>query len=161
MATSFETESCGRCGGGGHYSRNAAGSTLCYDCHGSGLRLTKRGKAAKALFNTLLEKRLDQVQPGDNLLTASGSMGTGPDRWHFVVSIAPSTVVFDGVANRLEITFKRKGVTSSVAGYAPDTIVRSVRDESERATSLEKALTYQATLTKTGKPAKSQPQAKA
>ena len=156
MTTSFETESCGRCGGGGHYSRNAAGSTLCYDCHGSGLRLTKRGKAAKAFFNTLLEKRLDQIQPGDNILTASGSMGTGPDRWHFVVSIAPSAVAFNGVADRLEITFKRKGVTSSIGGYTSNTILRSVRNEAERAAALEKALAYQSTLTKAGKPAATQ-----
>lgn len=154
MATSFETESCGRCGGGGHYSRNASGSTLCYDCRGTGLRLTKRGKAAKAFFTGLIEKPLSQVRAGDNILTASGSMGTGPDRWHFVVSVGPCDTVFNGKADRLEIALKRNGVTSSIGGWTADTVVRSVRDEADRLAAVESALAYQATLTKAGKPAK-------
>lgn len=152
MATSFETDTCGRCAGSGHYSYNAVNGTRCFGCGGTGQRLTKRGAAAKSFFESLISKPLQQIQPGDNILTATGSMGLGPDRWHFVVSIEPSTVVFNGVADRLKITFKRKGVASSIDGYTLDTIFQSVRNEEERAAALEKALAYQVSLTKAGKP---------
>ena len=34
-------QTCGRCGGGGHYSRNSFGDTRCYDCTGRGTVLAK------------------------------------------------------------------------------------------------------------------------
>ena len=45
-------QTCGRCGGGGHYSRNSFGDTRCYDCTGRGTvlaRVTKKivAEAAK------------------------------------------------------------------------------------------------------------------
>lgn len=40
-------QTCGRCGGSGHYSRNSMGDTRCYDCRG------RRERAAKLTRKTL------------------------------------------------------------------------------------------------------------
>lgn len=151
MKTAFETETCGRCGGSGNYSFNLMNGTRCFGCRGSGLKLTKRGVAARAFFTRLLEKPLSIVEPGHRVLT---SVGLGPQRWHTVVSIGPSAIEFNGKADRLELKIRRGGETHSIAGYGRDTIVQSVRDEAERLAAVERALAYQATLTKAGKPAK-------
>jgi len=161
VATIFETETCGRCGGGGHYSYNPMNGTRCFGCGGTGLRLTKRGKAAKAFLSSLLQKPISEIRPGDNIIMSTGSMGLGPDRWHYVVSIKPSKTVFNGVADRLEITYKRNGVTSSIGGYTADTVLESVRDNDALEAARAKALAYQATLTKAGKPAKTKLKASA
>lgn len=156
MATIFETETCGRCGGSGQYSYNPMNGTRCFGCGGTGLSLTKRGKAAKAFLTSLLQKPLSEIRPGDNIMTATGSMGLGPNRWHYVVSIEPSKTIFNGVADRLEITFRRNGATSSIGGYTADTVLESVRDNDALEAARAQALAYQATLTKTGEPAKTQ-----
>lgn len=152
MASLFETKSCTRCGGSGRYSFNLMNGDRCFGCGGSGQQLTKRGQAAQAFYRSLLEKPLSEVKAGDNILTATGGIGTGPDRWHFVVSVGPCATAFNGVADRLEVTFKRRGVVSSIGGWTPSTVVRSVRNEDERLAFVERALAYQSTLTKAGKP---------
>lgn len=68
----FESKTCGRCGGTGHYSYNQVSGTTCFGCNGKGFKLTPRGSAA---LNWLLDQRrvraLD-VKPGD-LVYHSGS----------------------------------------------------------------------------------------
>lgn len=51
----YDRKPCGRCGGSGHYSYNQINGTTCFGCGGSGRALTKRGLAAKALADSLLE----------------------------------------------------------------------------------------------------------
>ena len=48
--STFEAETCGRCGGSGNYSFNQIDGTRCYGCGGSGIKLTKRGAAARAFY---------------------------------------------------------------------------------------------------------------
>jgi hypothetical protein len=50
----YEKEPCGRCGGSGRYSFNMIDRDRCYGCSGTGLRLTKRGRAAKAFADSML-----------------------------------------------------------------------------------------------------------
>ena len=72
MTTIFETETCSRCGGTGHYSHNGEHSR-CYKCENkNGARAyTKRGQAAKEFYLSKLEIRADQVNQGD-LITVMG-----------------------------------------------------------------------------------------
>lgn len=69
LNTSFEKETCGRCGGSGSYSYNQVDGSRCYGCAGKGERLTKRGSAAAAFLRSLMTKRLDEVQVGDVMKT--------------------------------------------------------------------------------------------
>lgn len=50
----FESKTCERCGGSGHFSFNLKDGTVCYGCGGSGLKLTKRGLVAKRFFQDSL-----------------------------------------------------------------------------------------------------------
>lgn len=59
MTIEYEKEPCGRCGGSGQYSWNSMHGSTCYGCSGSGMRLTKRGKAARAFADTLLDIRIE------------------------------------------------------------------------------------------------------
>lgn len=51
-------QACGRCGGSGHYSRNAMGDTRCYDCKG------RKSFAAK-LTRSVLEQARVKVEAGE------------------------------------------------------------------------------------------------
>ena len=52
--TSYETECCTRCSGGGHYSYNQITGTICFKCGGSGLQYTKRGKATQQFAESIM-----------------------------------------------------------------------------------------------------------
>jgi hypothetical protein len=56
----YEKETCGRCGGSGRYSFNQIDGDRCYGCGGSGQRLSKRGKAAKAFADERLNITVEQ-----------------------------------------------------------------------------------------------------
>lgn len=71
MTITYENETCGRCGGTGQYSYNQISGTRCFGCNGKKTCLTKRGKAAKAFADTLLDLRIEQVQVGQRV-THSG-----------------------------------------------------------------------------------------
>ena len=49
---------CGRCGGGGHYSRNAYGDTRCYDCTG-------RGEVLQKVTARLVAEAAKRVEAGE------------------------------------------------------------------------------------------------
>jgi hypothetical protein len=49
---------CGRCGGGGHYSRNANGDTRCYDCTG-------RGEVLQKVTSRLVAEAAKRVEAGE------------------------------------------------------------------------------------------------
>lgn len=49
---------CGRCGGGGHYSRNANGDTRCYDCTG-------RGEVLQKVTARLVAEAAKRVEAGE------------------------------------------------------------------------------------------------
>lgn len=150
MATQFETQACTRCGGSGRYSFNLMHGDRCYGCGGTGTTYTKRGKAAKAMFHSLLERDADEITVGDNVLVSSGAMGLGPDRWHFVSEIR------DDAHNpgRKILTLKRNGKVACSYGTCPGLKLRCVRTEEERAAKMAQALAYQETLLASGKPSK-------
>lgn len=61
----FEAVTCGRCGGCGQYSFNLMHGTVCFGCNGQGIKLTKRGLAAKAYYDSLRMVKVCDVKVGD------------------------------------------------------------------------------------------------
>lgn len=142
--TLFESEYCGRCGGSGKYSFNLMHGDRCYGCGGSGVKLTKRGKAASAYLQESLKRLASEVQVGDNVMEMVG-MG-GPDRWHLVEAIR-------NVNGELYMDLRR-GSHKITRVTGPDFLVRCVRNAEELKAAKERAKAYQSTLNKLGKPLK-------
>ena len=59
MKVEYEKQTCGRCGGSGQYSYNQIDGSRCYGCGGSGQKLTKRGAAAKAYADSILDVKIE------------------------------------------------------------------------------------------------------
>jgi hypothetical protein len=72
----YETTTCSRCGGCGHYSWNAVDGSKCYGCHGTGKSYTKQ--AAKAITavdakrTELLQTTFGEIKEGDFILARVG-----------------------------------------------------------------------------------------
>ena len=144
--TLFENEPCGRCGGSGHYSFNMVNGTTCFGCSGKGVKLTKRGKAAQDYLDAMCAIPVEDVVPGMRIKGASATYtvaSVGEDRksgsvvWH-------SGVKRD-IIHREFVSVSGKPYWEQL-GYP----VRRVPTDEMR----QKALAYQDTLTKAGKPRK-------
>jgi hypothetical protein len=148
----FETTTCGRCGGSGHYSYCQRYGTKCFGCGGSGLKHTKRGAMAWALFNESLKVRAGDLVPGDYILS-SGCEIIGPAKWYKVIA--------HGYGLRGSRWFKKEtnewmpfyDIDCEGFGsghFGPDAMVRKRWSNEEKAALRNAALDYQDTLTKTG-----------
>lgn len=133
--TIFQSERCLRCSGSGHYSRNAQGSTRCYDCHGDKVRLTKIGLKARARMLELQNRPASTVKAGDNL-HYTPFLGRG--KWYWVRSVEQKD---EGDLARIEI-----GIKGMTILLTPESIVRTVRDEADRQQTIDAALAYQAEM---------------
>lgn len=157
----FESQVCGRCGGSGSYSYCSMYGSRCFGCGGRGEKLTKRGAAAQAYFTALASKPASEFKPGD--LIRMSNVTTGGDTYtafETVVSVAPAGDKFQAFSNgvrvgldALEIVTTRKGCESSTF-TSPGTTYRRGLTAEEKKELIEKAMAYQATLTKLGKPRK-------
>ena len=69
---SFETETCSRCGGSGHYSYCQMHGTTCFGCKGKGIQQSKRGAKARVAWDAkrveLCSVPVETVQVGDRVL---------------------------------------------------------------------------------------------
>jgi hypothetical protein len=67
----YATETCGRCGGSGHYSYNQITGTTCFGCKGRKTRLTKAGAKAQAAVLAFITAhfsvKVRDLQPGDRI----------------------------------------------------------------------------------------------
>lgn len=150
MATTFESESCSRCGGSGKYSFNHMDGDRCYGCGGTGLKLTARGSAARKLFEDSMEKVVKDLQVGDKVFT---HIGLSSNRvWQTIAAIEEDTLNVG--QNRVTLRLTRKGKPSKSYGLFWDSKIFAMRTTEERDAKLAEALAYQETLTKAGKPAK-------
>lgn len=150
----FESQDCTRCGGCGRYSWNQMHGDMCYGCRGKGYQLTKRGQAAQDFYVGLLSKRVRDIQVGD--LVRDSFSG----RFYRVTEIGRDTgnmefgsrsVGFDYDANEIW------GIRTTGISYAhvdPDSMMRVGHTREEKDAARAKALEFQATLTKQGKPRK-------
>lgn len=69
---SFETKTCSRCGGSGHYSYCQRWGTICFKCGGQKKVYTKRGQAAKLLMERLLSTPMKNLQVGQTIYCGDG-----------------------------------------------------------------------------------------
>lgn len=142
----FETQTCGRCHGSGHFSYCPGRGTVCFDCNGRKIVLTKRGAAARARLEALRSKPVSELLPGEEIFARH----TG--KWHAVKRVQESGCarVVDGVQFPMIDVVCVDGQGLTVENL--DSVVR-VRTRGEAAAeTLRQALAYQATLTKAGKP---------
>jgi hypothetical protein len=138
----FESKTCSRCGGSGQYSYCQMHGTRCFKCGGNGVTLTKRGATAQRFYTDSLMVRADEVQIGDEILI-DNFFGNGGFSRVFRIALDeanPGMIILD--TEKLNY------------GTSPDSPVR-IRHKKGEILALQKlALEFQATLTKTGQPAK-------
>jgi hypothetical protein len=147
--TVFETTTCTRCGGGGRYSFNIMHGDRCYGCGGTGVKLTKRGAAARAFFLASQEMPVADLKVG--MWLWDDTWGKKP-KFMPVLSVKPSGSC--AIVNGQPVHYIDVETERSTLGVFPDSTVRAVRDEAHRKALLEAALAFQATLTQAGKPSK-------
>lgn len=127
----FENVTCGRCGGGGHYSYNQITGTTCFGCLGAGVKLTVRGRKAQLFLESLRRVTADKLKQGDKYMDDDG-------RWHTIQSIEPESLGYCIVS---------EGYAYSVGA---STLLRKARSAVEVAEARALALEFQSRLTKTG-----------
>ena len=147
MATKFEVETCGRCGGSGRYSFNLMHGDRCYGCGGSGQRYSKRGFAARAYFFEGFAKPVEEVVVGMYLHTSIG-VNDRP-KWREIIEVRESATKW-GVGNEWKsgIDLVVKGCN---CGFPLGSKVTAATKD-EITARLAEALAYEATLGKHGKP---------
>lgn len=155
----FETEPCTRCMGGGWYSYCELWGKTCFKCgvtphaQGIGRQLTRRGAAAYEYYVSLLPTRAAaDLKPGDVLWDVMGYR-----KLPVISAPVPTTSAVIRGGERITagyIDIQCRGVCLCLVQEA--TIYRIVPSAAARAECLAKALEYQATLTKAGKPQKRQ-----
>jgi hypothetical protein len=151
MATKFETESCSRCGGSGHYSYNSISGTRCFKCGGAKIVLTKRGSVARDYFYALFELPASEVIAGMFVHTHGSSLNSSK-KWRKVeaVGVSSCVAIVNGVKQaQIELTFNDHAYC-----LFPSSKVAAARDNDHIEANLAAALEYQDTLTKQGKPKK-------
>lgn len=158
----FEVQTCSRCGGTGHYSYCQRFGTICFKCRGGMVVFTKRGAEAYRFFNELLSIKAKDIQPGMEVraltLTATGELG-GDRCWSKVTALEDNNITRRtgvyrnrGTAEEF-IDYNGTNIVSehmTFCGVDPEAIYRVRGTLDERKAALEKAMAYQATLTKTG-----------
>lgn len=144
-STPFELDVCGRCSGTGRHSYNAVDLDKCYGCGGSGWKLTKRGAAAYAYFRNLKVVPIADVKAGDYVEYADMSK-----RFPLLVDSVTPDELNPGL---FMVWGSRKGIRHGMGVWAGGTVTR-VPTSTEQAALFEKAVAYQSTLTKAGKPRK-------
>jgi hypothetical protein len=137
----FEHRFCSRCGGSGNYSYNQMYGTKCFKCHGSGYTLTKRGVEAQRFYRDLLAVRADEVQIGDEILHDGMFTKSG---FFPVTRIAIDELNGGLILETSEMNY----------GTSFEAQIRIRHKKGFIREMQAKALSYQATLTKTGKVSK-------
>lgn len=154
--TEIETETCGRCGGTGKYSWNQMDGDRCYGCGGTGIRYTKRGAAAARFLTEIRSLPASELKAGQEVWV-HGIMGH-KSGWAKIEAIRPYQDLGGSVDGKprtprtdlLEI----ETATCTWCGEEPSKLHR-VRQTAEQAEITRiRALAFQDTLTKMGKPRK-------
>jgi hypothetical protein len=154
-ARSFETVTCGRCGGTGNYSYCQMHGTRCFKCWGTGLVYTKRGAAARKFYEDLCHKPVEEVKVGDTI-RVSLLQGACFVKVLAITAGDPNDGFryFDKVANdwkpmHLATDFEVKTERLNMV-LKPGSPVRMAQSAAEKAAKKVLALEYEDTLTKAG-----------
>lgn len=156
VETKFETITCSRCHGGGKYSYCQEYGDRCFKCGGSGKVLSTRGAVAQKFYTDLCSIKLSEVKVGDRIRVQG--MTSNMRLYYYVgtvIEIKRSESQVTSINGGITKTWYPLSVTTEHPKYgksgmlAPDdTLVRIYRDDDiER---FNKAIEYQASLTKTG-----------
>lgn len=160
--TTFECETCSRCGGSGEYSYCTMYGTTCFKCRGAKRVYTKRGAAAKAYLRTLRSRKASELKVGDKIKWN----GLGKPVFVTIESIeAHDFAKHGGSITRDETTgeYKYSGPKDAIqiktnkvtfSCVALDSEYEVLLSEEEQQATFAKALEYQNTLTKSGTPRK-------
>jgi hypothetical protein len=160
--TVFETEPCGRCGGSGKYSYCQMYGTRCFGCGGTGKRLTKRGAAASAYLRALRTVKARDVQLGD-YIKVDATPGISAGGWCRIETMytrleSGKSLQPDGswkVHNHLALEgTDKRGQSYGLHTFPDADVVLVPKTKAEANAQVDKALEYQATLTKAGTPRK-------
>lgn len=157
MAYLFESETCSRCQGSGHYSFCQTYGTRCFKCAGAKIVLTKRGLAAQDYLSQLQTVAIADLKIGQLIECTSFTHGGQMYRYKApVVSVEESSVshvvsIVNGVKQPIVeyICIKTEHPKYGVSGLntPKNGTMRYWPNTSEN---VVKALAYQATLTKSG-----------
>lgn len=142
----FEIESCGRCGGCGRYSYNSIDGDRCYGCGGTGVRLTKRGRVAKAFFEAMRDAKAEDVKVGDliEIRTMSKIMFRPVDEIRIGETKGRNGITGEEYES-ISFWCGNTGLTTWAGGT-----VRRGFTKAEKAEKLAQAVAFQDTLTKAG-----------
>lgn len=162
--TQFESKTCSRCGGSGHFSFNLMHGTMCYGCQGTGLQYTKRGLAAKEYFRNLMMVPVEELKIGQAIQLFT------TDKYFKPITL----IEFDE-----EYNLFTKGLSGYFVGHEkdmlycvevqgggrkavyPGTLFRIYQTNEEKTAKFQEALRYQDTLGVNGKPKKISKKSKA
>ncbi len=157
-ALKFERQVCSRCGGSGRYSFNLRDGDTCHGCNRKGVQLTKRGAAAYAWFKEQRMTCVADLKPG---MMIDGGMGIGK----FIIGeIETSSIQSTSIVNGVKTVHPpmiavrntpnpgqiSKGIHTDINGKLE--VIPAT--EAGKIAELERAVAYQATLGKNGKPLK-------
>lgn len=139
----FESKTCSRCGGCGEYSYCTMYGSVCFKCHGAGVVLTKRGRAAQTWLNAQKTKKGSEIEVGMTILI-EGVPGFSASKWATV-----SAVSGEGKDHKIEAEGKNGGAGATLNGFW-NTDVRVAQTKERLAELRVEGLAFQATLTKSG-----------
>ena len=143
----YETETCTRCAGSGHFSYNRMTGTRCFKCGGEKITYTKRGAAALAFAKSLANRKVETICIGEVVLFGNGGRLT-------VVSTA---IEKSGVSTKNQETgewvpmmqINLTGPKFTKSFYVGDTVRVPLTTAQA-----DEVIAYQENLTKAGKPRK-------
>lgn len=144
----YETETCTRCGGSGHYSYNEMWGSICFKCYGKKRSYTKRGAAAVKFANELREISVTEVSVGDRVYWGNGGRMTVAE----ISEPHPSGVkvmVGDHYVDCMKITITGQSGLKKAFSLKNDPLRREWTPEM-----IQQVVDFQESLTKAGKPRK-------
>lgn len=159
----FEIETCSRCGGSGHFSYNQIDGSRCFKCGGAKVTYTKRGQAAAEFYEAQFQKPLSEFKVGDfmrcEIMAPSGMSArffapvieVKPERV-YAHSMNKETGKCDIPVLGIEVCCRSEKYGACGILAPSSSLVRFGATAAQKAAALEKALAYQASLTKAGKP---------
>lgn len=157
----MEIESCGRCGGSGHYSYCQMYGTTCFGCSGSGLRFTKRGAAANAFLTQIRSKPIAELSVGMEIWDDPYFSKAG---WAKIVAFTPSEQSSWSVVNGEKVivpgtyvTMETEKCTHSALRMEESKLYRVRQSAADAEITRIRAMAFQDTLSKKGEPKKVKP----
>lgn len=148
----FETVTCSRCGGSGHYSYCQMYGTTCFKCRGRKVVFTKRGAAAFDWYLKALSRPAGELAVGDVIYEEPDFVfHTHKGGFFRITEIAPDTTLYNG-----EVRPEYLRIQTKVMGHCcPNTqLFRVAHTAEQKAAVKARAMEYQASLTKLGTPRK-------